>query len=99
MIKQSQTNERTNERTNEWTTGRPWPRDANGGAEHITFSVARPVYVTGMTLYETNHPGAVTEIFGRRNQNTPWISIWTGAVSPPAGTNARDPTTVWGWLG
>ena len=35
----------------------------------------------------------VTEVLGRRNVNTPWISIWSGVVSPPPGTNVRDATT------
>ena len=40
-------------------------------------------------VYETNHPGAIIEVLGRRNAGAPWISIWSGAVSPPAGTNQR----------
>jgi len=30
-------------------------------------------------VYETNHPGAIIEVLGRRNAGAPWISIWTGA--------------------
>lgn len=69
------------------------PRDANGGYEWVTFSVDRAVYVTGVTIYETNHPGAVKKVLGRQNQNTQWETLWEGAVSPPPGTNVRDPAT------
>ena len=43
------------------------------------------MYVTGIQIYETHHPGAVIAIQGRSNSGGavgPWITLWSGLPSP-----------------
>jgi hypothetical protein len=47
---------------------------------------SRPVYVSGLHVYETYHPGAVVQIQGRNGDSDPWVTIWEGEPSVPEGS-------------
>eukprot|EP00976_Prorocentrum_cordatum_P052676 1062457-Prorocentrum_minimum.AAC.4 len=54
------------------------------------------VYIAGVEIYETFHPGAVVKIEGRVDQNDPvWNVLWLGGPegNVPAGSSVYDPNT------
>lgn len=81
--------------------GGAWlPLRQDAGTEFITVRVPEPVYVTGMVLYETHHPGAVYLIEGQPDfdpeEDAPepaFVPLWTGTAAPPPGSSVYEPAT------